>query len=363
MVFRRKIPPEVSAYARLLRQHLHLSYREIAKECKISSSSAKRHGDWNLRSKKRHNLPTRRGRGRPRKISAPQERYLLRELKKLRQAEGSFSMPRLLTVTGMSRLNMTTRTALNVIHRHGYRFRQARKKGLLKPRDLTDRMKFANQFVTRPKEFWCNDVAFFLDAVAFVYKTNPLDQARAPKSRIFRKASEGLSVDCTSKGKKEGSGGKMARFMVAITHGKGVLICEPYEKLDGQYFAKFIDENFERLFELADKDTNLFLQDGDPSQNSAVAKEALKRVKAQLLTIPSRSPDVNPIENVFHLAGNRLRADALHQNITKETFEQFQNRIVETMYSLPTHILDKTIESTRKRLKCIISQRGKRTKY
>ena len=42
-------------------------------------------------------------------------------------------------------------------------------------------------------------------------------------------------------------------LMVAISFNKGVVICKTYEKLDGRYFAGFIDENFESMFALADK--------------------------------------------------------------------------------------------------------------
>ena len=35
---------------------------------------------------------------------------------------------------------------------------------------------------------------------------------------------------CTAKGKKEGSGGKMVKLIVAISYNKGVIDCEQYEK-------------------------------------------------------------------------------------------------------------------------------------
>jgi transposase len=57
----------------------------------------------------------------------------------------------------------------------------------------------------------------------------------------------------------------------------------------------------------ADKDhVDYFLQDGDPSQNSRIAMKALESVKAKLFAIPPRSPVLNPIENVFHLANSAL---------------------------------------------------------
>lgn len=41
--------------------------------------------------------------------------------------------------------------------------------------------------------------------------------------------------------------------MVAITYGKGVIVCEPYENLCGKYFSDFIDRQFDTMFEMADK--------------------------------------------------------------------------------------------------------------
>ena len=44
----------------------------------------------------------------------------------------------------------------------------------------------------------------YLDGKGFVYKCNPIGQARAPKARAWRKKGEGLDLNCTAKGKKEG---------------------------------------------------------------------------------------------------------------------------------------------------------------
>ena len=79
---------------------------------------------------------------------------------------------------------------------------------------------------------WQNSISFFLDGVSFIHKYNPLDQARAPKGRIWRKPREGLSYGCTAKGAHCGSGGRVAKFMVAVSYGKGVILCEQYETLN-----------------------------------------------------------------------------------------------------------------------------------
>lgn len=367
MVFKVRLPAENRAYARYLRTAGDLSFREIAKLCKMSPSSVKRCTDSCLpRTVGRGNtLRTRQttGRGRPTKISVRTERYLVRELRKLRSLEGTFSVSRLMSVTGISQADVSIRTVCNVLHTNGYGFYQARKKGLLTPEDFKLRVKFAKRMLRRPDDFWCKDVAFYLDGVSFVYKTNPNDQARAPKSRVYRKRSEGLSRCCTAKGRKEGTGGKYAKFIVAITAEKGVLVCEAYEKMNGQYFESFIDRNFEEMFRTSSKNSQLFLQDGDPSQNSAAARRAMARVRAQLLAIPPRSPDINAVENIFHLVSEQMKKDAIYNNLTKESFQQFQDRIIATIRAIPQRTIDNTIGSIPKRLRRIVETGGERTKY
>ena len=45
----------------------------------------------------------------------------------------------------------------------------------------------------------------------------------------------------------------------------------------------------------------MFVQDGDPSQNSKAAKTALDKIGVVQFSIPPRNPDLNPIENVLNL--------------------------------------------------------------
>jgi len=336
---------------------MNKSFREIGTECNISASSAYRI----VRGK-----PLKKGgraTGRPRKITPPMERRILRHVKKLRLSEGSFTIPRLMQVCGLSNAGITPRTLLNVLHRNGYRFRQTRKKGLLTSNDLRKRLLFARKMSKRPANFWCDGVAFYLDGVSFVHKRNPLDQAIAPKSRIYRKKGEGLAFGCTSKGKKEGTGGHYVKLIVAISYGKGVVLCEPYQKMSGAFFAQFISKHFKSALRRADKETDLFVQDGDPSQNSAVARAAMKKAKVQLLSIPPRSPELNAIENYFNVVSEQLRKDAILHQYTKESKPEFQARIIRTMKAIPQQVIDNTIGSIRSRLLQIIAANGQRVKY
>ena len=111
----------------------------------------------------------------------------------------------------------------------------------------------------------------------------------------------------------------MLKLMVAISYNKGVIVCQPFEKMLGSYFARFVTERFNSMFEKAGKgESRLWVQDGDPCQNSGTAKAAMERVNATLFKIPARSPDLNPIENFFNIVSNRLRDSAIDKHITMQ---------------------------------------------
>ena len=110
-------------------------------------------------------------------------------------------------------------------------------------------------------------------------------------------------------------------------------------------------------------DEKLWIQDGDPSQNCKSAREAWKALGATLLKIPPRSPDLNPIENIFHLATRELNKETVDKKISRETFEQFSFRVKRTLRNIPVDVINKTIESVSKRLPKIVASDGQRLKY
>ena len=105
-----------------------------------------------------------------------------------------------------------------------------------------------------------------MDGVSFIHKYNPSDQARAPEGRIWRKPSGGLSYGCTAKGAHSGSGGRVAKFMVAVSYGnRAAILCEQYEKLNGRYFKSLVEREFPRMFNIAAKEgPKLFIQGPKP---------------------------------------------------------------------------------------------------
>ena len=349
-----------------LRNECSTSYRDIAKKCLISKSSVERIYKESLRDQK---LPTKRTKvGRPRKVNERSVRRLIRCLKQSRKKNINVTVKALVEESGLTLKMASRRTFSRRLNEEGYGFLQARKKGLLNDKDRKLRMKYArrikrNCLLPNPN-FWKNEVAFYLDGVSFVYKPNPLNSATSPKSRVWRKRSEGLQF--TGKGSKELAGGRRLHILVAIAYGKGVVLKVPYRKMDGDFFAEFIRHYFNICFARCGPKQNgrrLFLMDNDPSQTSKAARKALDDIEAELHRIPARSPDLNPIENIFHLVKTSLEREAISLNITSETFEHFSARVLKTFDNLSVDLVDRTITSMANRVEAVIRSRGDRIKY
>lgn len=299
-------------------------------------------------------------RGRPRLLTVRERRRILRAIPKLRNLEGSFSSRRVAVFAGVEK-TVSNRTVRRVLRSAGYGFFVCRKKGLMTPEDRAKRVKFCRKVSSlNRQDFWKNNVSMYLDGTGFQYKTRPLDQARAPKAREWRLRSEGLKV--TAKGQKEGT--TNANFMVGISYGKGVVLCEQYRgSITGEKFAKIVTDDVSTALTRIGGQHRRVLQDGCPRQNSKVARKAFENINSLVFKIPPRSPDLNPIENFFHNVKRKLKRDVIDENIETESFEEFSLRVKNTMLMYPVAEIDRIIDSMDKRVELILQSGGYRCKY
>ena len=357
----KRVSPRLSAYLYFLHTVNGVPVRRLAKQYpQFSLTTIFRHATKAIQPLVSPNM---KRPGRPPKITDRDKRKLVRTLISMRNADGRCTSKAIQVNAGLSAVaNRTVRHHLNQL---GYKYRQCRRKGVLKKEDLLLRVKFAKMIIKEwTEDVWTQDICFYLDGSSFVHKVNPRDQARAPLARVWRKKNEGLSWSCTSKGKKAGVCGKTVHLIVCISYGKGVIFCEQYEKMNGEFFANFIKRNFKNIISAScNPSGHFFVQDGDPSQNSKLAKQEMSKLDVVLMHIPARSPDLNPIENLFHLMDKKLRIDAITQNITHETYLEFCDRVVETLGQFPICIIDNIIKSMPSRMREIVKRRGQRLRY
>ena len=301
--------------------------------------------------------------GRPPKLSTKDKRKVLRTIKYLREEVGSFTSKRVQIESGVT--HVCNKSIRNILNKAGYFYLKSRKKGLLTMQDLIKRVRFCRKVKRHrlSQHFWSKRISIYLDGKGFAYKQNPKDQARAPKAREWRRKGEGLSYGCTSKGKKEGC--VNANFIVGISHSKGVVLCEQYfGPINGKKFAEIVENSLPACLQNSvNPRERRILMDNCPRQNSRVARDAFDKIGAAVFLIPARSPDLNPIENLFHIISRKLSEDALDQDIQKETFSEFSDRVRQTMLTFEASKIDKIIDTMDKRINLIMKRRGQRLKY
>ena len=224
----KKIPLQVSIQLRYLHQD----------KCETLSQCIQRYPEYSKTSIHRHSkLPItdintdkrQKNKGRSQKLDERDSRKIINSLHELRETVGNFSSTNIQRNSGISEKEVSNRTIRRRLRKLGYGYNQCRRKGQLLEDDLKRRLKFARQCKHLPETFWQEGIGFYLDGTGWVHKTNPSNHARTERTRTWKKKGESLRRHCTSKGKKEGVGGKMARFMVAIAYNRGVIKCHHYE--------------------------------------------------------------------------------------------------------------------------------------
>lgn len=363
MVFKGRISDQVRAYIKYHKKEFvkHSGdssklVKRLSHECKIAPRSVYRL----LKEPFSQKTKVASG-GRPRKVDSRTRSRLVRNIPKIRKCNANWVCRDLLQLTDIE--NISERTGQRLLNEVGYSYSTPRRKGVLKGGDAAKRLRFAKEWVSQDEDFWRQGIAFYFDGAGFTHKTNPYEDALACRGKIWRKKSEGLCEGCTCKGKKEGYGGRQAKFFVAISYDQGVILAHQYDVLNGDTFADFIRENFAKLFEKCGKLSKTWLQDGDPSQNSAKSRVAQEEVGADLFPIPPRSPELNPIENLFAFVKKDLRANAIKDMIHKETFEEFSVRVRKTLYSSDKGRINNIIGSYGRRLHQLVLRKGEKIDY
>lgn len=259
---------------------------------------------------------------------------------------------------------MHNRTIRRCLNKQGFKYLHLRKKGILYPDDLTKRTKFAKKCKRVLREdFWKSGISMYLDGVGFEFKRNPFLSAKTSRTMGWRKPNQGLDINQTAKGKKEGK--NQARFYVGISFGKGVVLCKPYTgAMNSERYCNLIVPKIVEGMEISSNPVSKrVLQDNCPVMNSKTVVEALSENDVMRFKIPARSPDINCIENVFHAMRKKIQQDAVSKNIENETFKQFQNRAMNVIKNFDKAYIDNVINSMWKRIELVIKRGGQRIKY
>ena len=101
-----------------------------------------------------------------------------------------------------------------------------RKKSLLKKDSLKKSHKLTCKVIKMlTDKFWEEGISFYIDAAGFQHKYNPHREGWFIRTMTWVL----LKDHCSVRGSHKGLGGRVAHFIVAISHQKGVVLCEQCE--------------------------------------------------------------------------------------------------------------------------------------
>ena len=101
--------------------------------------------------------------------------HFKRNLLQLRKQKFNVTVKQLVEYNGLNLRSASRRTYSRCLNNMGFRFLQARKKGLLNDKHIKSRVRYARKMLLHERTnpgFWTNEVGFYLDGVSFVYNHN-----------------------------------------------------------------------------------------------------------------------------------------------------------------------------------------------
>lgn len=326
---------------RVVRLHKEkVGYKTIAKTLLISKNTVVKVVQ---RYKKRGTVVSKERSGRPKKLSERAVRLVTNiALKDRRQAAPTLAE----VATEVQGTKVSEATIRRVLHRAQLHGRRPRRKPLLKPRHKQMRLKFANEHRNKPSKFW--------DSILWSDETKINLFGSDGVQHVWRRVGEDYKDACVVPTVKHGGGslmlwGCMSSLGVGELHFiDGIMNSEQYCAILGEKMLP----SLKRLGRGA-----CFQHDNDPKHASKKTSEFLKKKKVKVLTWPSMSPDLNPIEHLWNV---------LKRNISKHqpsNLRELKDIVNQEWSNISKAICQDLVHSMPNRVKSVLANNGSHTKY
>lgn len=323
------------------------SIRDIAKTLDIAKSTVQNVWSKFVKFGSVKNHPRS---GRPKCTSVVDDRKMVTSVKKNAKSSAS-KIASDLTKAGVK---VSSQTVRNRLRTSGYRGCTARRKPLISAKNRRARLEFAKKYVSESVEFWENVLWTDETKINFFQSDG--------KQKVWRKKNTAHNPRCTTPSVKYGGGGVMAwACMAASGTGSMVFIDEITDDhssiMNSTVYINILRANISTNARKLIGRRFWLQQDNDPKHKSKATTDFLKQQKWKILEWPSQSPDLNPIEHMFHILKTKM-ADTCPANKA-----ELKRVTIDAWNSINESTCKTLVHSMQRRLTAVIANKGYATKY
>lgn len=289
----------------------------------------------------------RHGGGRVRSTTPAEDRYIVLSTKRNRRSTASGVANQFLAATGK---RISRKTVARRLHDVGLYARRPVVCIPLTRRHLTARLQWCRQHRNWREDDWA--CVLFSDESRFGLSSD------CRRQLIWRESGTAYSPANIQEKHRYPTCSVMVWAGIMI-NGRTSLYVLPTGTMNGQRYINDVLLPHVRMFRGAVGDKFLFMDDNATCHRTVAVQECLESEDIQRLAWPSRSPDLNPIENVWDALGRSIAARQCPP-INKDTLIR---ALTEEWDKLPQQLLDNVVQSMPRRVESCIALHGGHIPY
>lgn len=243
------------------------------------------------------------------------------------------------------------RTIQRYLHSMGLYKRVAKKKPLLTLFQKRRRLSWATEMQTQPEHFW--------RSVIFSDESRYCQFSDSGRTWVWRRSSQQLEDKFLHQTVKYGGINIMVWGAIWYGGRSQLVICEG--NINAAKYIEILTEGLLPIFNNAilSKENAIFMEDGAPCQKARTTAAWKNEQEIRILPWPGQSPDMNPIENVWHI---------IQQNMAKRprkpgNKDELVTAVTEEWVNIPEDTINNLIDTMPRRIAALHASKGGSTKY